>query len=275
VEKLTRILAVAERVDDGPVLLEKAVALARRFGAHIELLLHESLHAQAFATLCSTLHYDEVTLASVNRGGEPMHEMILRRVLATRPDLIMKAPSGVHPIHHWSLDQNDYRLADESPVPVLLVRHRPWADLTRFAAAVDVADDASAETARSVLHAAGFLALGCHGLLDILYTERERLDERVRMARAVKLAQLVREFHVGCERIEVIDGEPEDKLPSIIAGRHYDVLVLGARSHQMTSRMVDAADGDVVLVKAPMHEIAVRRTESLGEERTHQREQFL
>ena len=277
-EKLTRILAVVDKVEDGAVLLEKAVALARRFGAHVELLLHESLHAQAFATLCSTLHYDEVTLASVHRGAEPLHEMILRRVISTRPDLIMKAPAGTHPLKRWALDENDFRLANESPVPVLLVRHRAWAKPIRFAAAVDVTDDASAETARSVLHAAGFMALGCRGQIDVLYSEREHADEGVRTARVVRLAQLVREFHVGCERIQVFQGPPAETLPPIAAARHYDVVVLGAHSHQppfktlfgtMTSKMVEATDGDVVLVNAPLRENDAQQAGSLREQRSH------
>jgi len=283
-EKLTRILAVVDKIEDGAVLLEKGVALARRFGARVELLLHESLHAQSFATLCSTLRYDEVTLASVLRGLEPLHNMILRRARETSPDLIMKAPASAHPLNRWTLDENDYDLANESPVPVLLVRHKAWSSPPRFAAAVDISDDDAAETARSVLHTAGFMALGCRGEIDILYSERELLDERVRMARAVKLAQVVREFHVGCERIQVFNGPPKTTLPPIAAARQYDVLVLGARSRQpplkrmfgtMTSRMVEATDGDVVLVKAPVHEINGGRGASFREQRSHEIEQFL
>jgi nucleotide-binding universal stress UspA family protein len=149
---------------------------------------------------------------------------------------------------------------------------------------VDVADDASAETARSVLHAAGFMALGCRGQIDILYSERERVDQAVRMARAVKLAQLVREFHVGCERIQVLEGPPAETLPAIAAARQYDVLVLGAYSHQppfktlfgtITSQMVEATDGDVVLVNAPVREDNVQRADSFREQRPHESKQFL
>ena len=283
-EKLTRILTVVDKVADGPVLLEKSVALARRFGAHVDLLLHETLHAEPFATLCSTLHYGEVTLARMHAATTPLHEDILRCALLSRPDLIIKAPAGVHPLRRWTLDETDRSLADKSPVPLLLVRQKAWSDPVRFAAAVDVADDASAETARSILHAAGFLGLGCHGQIDILYGERERFDERVRMARAVKLAQLVREFHVGSERLQVFDGPPAEILPPIVRARHYDVIVLGACSHQprmktvfgtMSSRLVDATDGDVVLVKAPVHDGTWRRVQSMVEQRSHEREQLV
>ena len=106
--------------------------------------------------------------------------------------------------------------------------------------------------------AAGFLALGCHGNLDVLYTEREPDDEFIRMERAVRLAQLVREYHVGCERLQMFDGPPDKRLPPLIAERRYDLLVLGSVSHwrslgdsicPLTSRLVAATEGDVILVK--------------------------
>ena len=257
-EKLTRILAVANGINDGALVLGKSVALARRFGAHIELLLF-TRDDREFAKLYAELAYDKVTVASMHQGVESLTEAILRRVLATHPDLVVKSPAGAHPLKRWTLDENDWRLANECPVPVLLARHNPWASPIRFAAAVDVSDDENSDTARSILHAAGFMALGCHGNLDILYSEREQNDDALRMERTVKLAQLVREFHVGCERIQVFDGAPEKVLPPLLSARHYDVLVLGAQSRQpalknilgaTNSQLVQATEGDVVLVKA-------------------------
>jgi nucleotide-binding universal stress UspA family protein len=100
----------------------------------------------------------------------------------------------------------------------------------------------------------------------------------------VKLAQLVREFHVGCERIQVFDGAPEQVLPPLVAARHYDVLVLGAQSHQpalknifgaTNSRLVQATEGDVVLVKAPGRAIGnAHQDESTREKGSHEIEQF-
>lgn len=284
-EKVTRILAVVERPEDGAVVLEKAVTVARSFGAHVELLVGEAMHAQDLEALCSTLHYDEVTLASVHRGVSPLHEVILRRVLEKQQDLVIKTPSGSHPLHRLSLGDNDCELAQECPVPVLLVRNRPWPKPVRFAAAVDVSDRDTEEVTRAILHTAGYLAMGLHGNLDILYSEREQLDESVRMERAVKLAQLVREFHVGCERIQVFSGEPETVLPPLASARQYDVLVLGARTRERgiqsffggtTGRLVEATEGDVVLVKAPdpAARIDGPRT-SRSQQRSHELEQFV
>ena len=125
-------------------------------------------------------------------------------------------------------------------MPLMLVDRKPWADPMRFAAAVDVSDAEAARKLRArILHAAGFLALGCRGFLDVLYTEREQHDDALRMERAVRLAQLVREFHVGSERLQMFDGAPEKRLPPLIAARQYDVLVLGAVTHRIrTGRVV-------------------------------------
>jgi nucleotide-binding universal stress UspA family protein len=284
-EKLTRILAVANGIEDGANVLGKAVAVARRFGARIELLLPDSKHAHELAKLCTELAFDEVTLASVHRGAESLTEVILRRVMATRPDLVVKSPAGARPLQRWTLDENDWGLANECPAPVLLVRPQPWAHPIKFAAAVDIADDDNSDTVRSILHAAGFIALGCHGNLDILYSEREQHDDSLRMERAVKLAQLVREFHVGCEHIQVFNGAPEETLPPLVASRHYDVLVLGAQSRQpalksifgtMNSRLVEATEGDVVLVKAPGRGARTNEWNASGrEQRSHEAEQFV
>jgi len=259
-EKLTRILAVVERREDGLAVIEKAVALARCFGARVELLVGEVAHARELATHCDVMRYDEVTLTNLHRGAQPTQAVILRRVLESHPDLLVKAISGIQ-------RDDDWLLANECPAPVMLVRHRRWPKPARFAAAVDVADRESTQLARSILHTAGFLSMGLHGNLDVLYSEREQHDETVRMERAVRLAQVVREFYVGCERIQAFSGDPGKTLPARVAERHYDVLVLGVHPQPprqprlktlfgcTTNAMIELTDGDVLLVKPPPHEI--------------------
>jgi universal stress protein E len=285
-EKITLVLAVIDRPEEGAIVLDKAVSLARCFGARVDLMIGDATPAQTLAAQCTASGYDEVTLVSVRVGAIPLHEIILRRVFETRPDLVVKSPAGPHPLHRFTLSDNDRELAYECPAPVLLVRQRPWPTPARFAAAVDVSDRDTEDLTRAILHTAGFLAMGLHGNLDVLYSEREDRDETVRMERAVKLAQLVREFHVGCERIQVFNGEPENVLPSLASRRRYDVLILGARSRQegidawfggLTGRMIEATDGDVVLVKAPAAGSAqvAGRTGSNRQQRSHELEQLV
>jgi nucleotide-binding universal stress UspA family protein len=167
-------------------------------------------------------------------------------LLERSPDLVVKAAG------------DDRQLAAVCPVPLMLMREHPWREPVRFGAAVDVSSD-DAALARSIVHTAGFLNLGCEGELDVIYSERELQDEVLRMARAVKLARLLREFHVYGDRLRHVDGAPEETLPAIAASGDYDVLVLGARTHRegwsallhpaLTRQLVAAFGGDVVLVK--------------------------
>jgi nucleotide-binding universal stress UspA family protein len=183
-----------------------------------------------------------------------------------------------------SFQVSDWALAQEIPAPLLLVRGPRWQTPARMAAAVDVSDKDHLGLARSILQTAGFLALGTHGHLDILYTEREAQDESIRMERAVTLAQLVREFHVGSERLQMFGGEPGKRLPPLFAARHYDVLVLGGETRReglsrllpgTVARIMDATDSDVVLVKAPAAQAACSGAEdSARQKRPHQRQQF-
>jgi len=285
-DKLNSILVVVDDVHGGLAVLDKAVRIARCFQARIELMLGDSTQACTFANHCTRQGYEEVLLYSFHRGEEPVHDVIVRRVLQQRPDLIVKQSSGPHPLRRWTLRDNDWRLVQESPAPIMLAGARPWTTPLRMAAAVDVSDRDAEAVTRGILQSAGFLALGSHAELDILYSERERRDETLRMQRAVKLAQLVREFHVGSEHIQILNGLPEQTLPDIIKTRRYDLLVLGAVTHRsglgaaltnLTGNLVDAAEGDVVLVKAAElgARRAVERPDSTRQQIPHQREQLV
>ena len=232
-QKLTTILAVSTSADESAAVRARANTLAAPFRATVIFLLLEP------------------------DAERPLHDRILEHVARTRADLVVKAPAGPHALRRFTLTDNDWRLARACPVPLLLARGRSWEDPVRFAAAVNVAHDEHAGLARGILHAAGFLALGLRGHLDILYTETETQDEPLRVARAVRLSQLVREFHVGCERIQMFAGEPEARLPPLLAARNYDILVLGGRSRRrglaqlapgVISRVMEATDSDILLV---------------------------
>jgi nucleotide-binding universal stress UspA family protein len=234
---------------------------------------------------CAALDYQKVTVRAMPRLSRRSHADILDYLQDQPADLVVKARSGPHPLHRYSLAPNDWSLAQECPVPLMLVDSKPWSAAMRLAATVDVSDAETTEIARAILQTAGFVTLGCRGFLDVLYVEREQRDETLRMERAVRLAQLVREFHVGSERLQMFDGTPEKRLLPLIAARQYDVLLLGAvphRSglaeswHSLTSRLVEATTGDVILVKErnALQEVRAARR-SAAEQFAHHAEQFV
>ena len=256
-EKLTRILLIVDGLEPGAKLLEKTVRLARCFGAHIELLLGDSADSKRLASLCNERGYDEVVLSSVFRGAASLNDVILRHVHERPADLVVKAPAAGLDASagRWAAD--DQELAAACPVPLCLMRARPWREPVRIAAAVNISAEEPV-LSRSIVHTAGFLNLGCEGELDVIYSEGETHDEVLRMARAVKLARLVREFHVSGEHVRRLEGAPEKTLLPIAASGSYDILLLGAVTQRagwsrlqasLTRRLVSAFDGDVVLVK--------------------------
>jgi nucleotide-binding universal stress UspA family protein len=284
VDKFTTVLAVAERADEIATVLEKSTAIARAFGARVEFLVAGAEMARATAACNALRDSPEVSLCSLHRDSETLSDIILRRVLATEPDLVVKAPAGVHPLRRWTMDDNDWFLANACPVPLLLARPQKWGMPVRFAAAVDVADESQEDLVQAILQSACCFALGVHGELEILYSEREQADQRLRMERTVRLARLVRERHLGCDRILRFEGPPQQALPEHAAERRYDVLVVGARIRReavadsipgTTCRLVEATLGDVLIVKQPIRAAAVSgRQRSLREQSADQIQEF-
>jgi nucleotide-binding universal stress UspA family protein len=283
-EKLTSILVVLGDAEQVPYTLDKALVIARVFGARIEAMVTTSSAAFAVTSHFSHAGFRDYSLCSTPLEQAPIDASIRNRVLISCPDLVIKPAAGIHPHRRWRLDPVDWRLAKQCPVPLLLLRPWPWSERPTFAAAIDVADPSHADVARAILQAAGFLALGTHGELDVIYSECEPHDERVRMERAVRLAQMVREFHVGSEHIRRLEGDPEKTLPRLIQKQRYDVLGLGtsARSEALgglipgtASRLIEHATSDVVLVgNAGPRLAASAGGQSLAEQRVDQCQEF-
>ena len=268
-EALTSILLVLERVDTGTKVLEKAIALARCFSARVYLLVEDSNHAGQFASLCGERGYDEVAIVSAGRGS--LTDAILDLACERSPDFLVTARAGAHAGSTGVFQRNHQQLTTACPMPLMLMSERAWHRPVRIAAAVDISRDEAA-LARAIVQVSGILSLGCEGDLAVLYSEREQFDASLRIERVVRLARLVREFHIDGQRIRHINGAPEETLPVIAASDEYDILVVGALTHlegvaagraTLTRKVVAAFDGDVVLVNEDVSGSARQSSSSL------------
>lgn len=280
-EKLTSILVVIDPADESRHVLNKAMILARHFRARLELFLCDSENAYALshsydrrgisaareACLIAGHRYldalrrslaEDVQITSHVACESPLYEAIVRRALETRPDLVIKGASGPRPMRRLSLDANDWQLARACPVALMLTRGQPWNARPRFAAAVDVSDPDGGALARTIMHAAGFMAGGCKAELEVVFSSSTAADARAREMQAESLAHLVSEFRVGREHVTLLNGAAEETLPAFGASRELDVLVMGALTQRrglaalvgtLTSKLVDALECDFVLVK--------------------------
>jgi universal stress protein E len=281
VDKLTSILAVIDPADGSRQVVAKATVLARHFRARLELFLCDSERAHALrhtydptgageASRCCVidgLQYlesirrlipEDVAVTTHVGTSSPLYEAIVRRVLETGPDLVLKSAAGRRPVQRFTLDANDWQVARTCPVPLMLTRGRPWSAAGRFAAAVDVDDAGNSSLERSILQTADFLTLGCGGQLDVVHSESDVADRIGAACRRKSLERAVNEFRVGRESPHILQGSAEDTLPEFAIERGYDLVILGALTRRrglsalvgtLTSKLVDALDCDFVLVK--------------------------
>jgi universal stress protein E len=289
-EKLTSILVVVDRTDETHPVLVKAIALARRFGAKLELLLCDSERAYALRqtydrsgvararqtilsegrrfleSLQQSVAADDVSISVHVVCESPLSEGVVRRVRESWPDLVLKSAASRHAIGRLTLDANDWELARTCPVPIMLTRGRPWRVQPRFAAAVDVSEQETVGLARAILHAGENLSFGFGAELEVLYSERGNGKVEGREKRTAALRRLAHEFQVGADRVHVLPGEPEHTLPSFAADRRFDVLILGALTHRkglvpligtLTGKLVVGLECDLVFIKPACRSLEV------------------
>jgi len=76
------------------------------------------------------------------------------------------------------------------------------------------------------------------------------------------LKRLTDEYHIPADRVIALRGDPDSELPALVARKRYDVLALGAPTHRrglvalaggLSSKLVDATDSDLLLVRLPEH----------------------
>ncbi len=276
------LLAVLDRSTSDHGLVVKAARLARRLGARLELFLcdaehayelkhdYEPSHGDAVRRSCVTQAVDYLTglravagmpdiLTSVSAVCEsPLYEGIVHKVTESRPRMVIKNASGVHSLARAAFDPNDWQLMRKCPVTLLMTRGRAWRAHPRFAAAVDMSAEETAGLARSIVEISAMLSATHGSETDLLYSEGDGVGGATRAAHAQALRKLAEECHVDTNGVRILDGPPEQTLPAALLEGDYDVLTMGALTHRpgvtalvgtLTSKLVDTADCDFILVK--------------------------
>jgi nucleotide-binding universal stress UspA family protein len=294
-DELRTILVVVSRSSSDGGVLAKALRLAGGGGARIDLfycdthsgaVLRQEKETAKAEQAWQDRHTDDLEYLEALIGrfrpsrtpitpqavcDQPLSEAILRKIRQSQPDLVMKAPSGSHPLRLFTLDSNDWQLARKCPTALMLVHPTPWPAVPRFGALVNVSERAIPRLAAAVVHACEYLSLGCGGTFDVAYCEpgghSEGADDR-----AEAFNRLTREYHIPSQRVLSLIGDPDSELPALVAKQRYDVLALGAPTHRtgvvalvggLSSKLVDAADSDLLLVRMPGR--------SAGEQLAHHR----
>jgi universal stress protein E len=278
------ILLVVERTADVPALMSKVLVLARGFGARLEMFLCDSeqayvlahtydqhgINAARAASTAAALRYLGGLRELAHTAGvetaidaqceSPLYESVVRKVLHSAPDMVIKAIAAEDSKKHGTPDPNDWQLMRTCPSTLMLTGKRGWRTPPSFAAAVDVSEEETADVAASVLAAAVALARGFGAELHVVYGERGSGAQSA--ARGEKLRRLCNGAGIAPECAHILGGESERTLPAFLREQDFDALVLGALAHRadgttpvgtLTSTLLDALDCDFVLVKPPSY----------------------
>lgn len=293
-EKLTSILVVANRSDTDRIVLEKAVLLARKNGARICLFSCDALLAKilqrAYSTedaekawhiseeehvayLCALrLHAraPDVQISVATECVSPQHNGILRKIREIHPDLVIKSPSGEHPLRRFAFGDSDWQLIRACPATLMLAGATRWNSPPSFAALVNVSEEREDRLPENIVHTAEQLAVGLGSTVDVIYSEGSAENpERRDSAAAVR--RLAAEYHIPGTRTHILNGDPDTRLPEFLDAHPFNALVLGAMTHRgaigsclsgLAGRLVDEMNCDFVLVKpaaARVPEIQVER----------------
>ncbi len=190
-----QILVIVDPTSDAQPAVERAVWLAERLGATVELFVcdydpylagerfydSDSLqaardalihgHLRRLKELARSIQTQGVTLSVDARWDHPLDEGIVRKVLEVKPYLVVK-DTHFHPAIKRSIISNtDWNLIQNCPAPLLLVKSRPISDKPCVMAAVDPvhAHDKPAELDHQILSRANELCLAAEGQLHVFH----------------------------------------------------------------------------------------------------------
>jgi len=194
-DALRNILVLMEPRSEEQPAFEAALRLARRFGSKLELLIadFQDLHNAYFSPPTATQQeFQDAVLAghramleklsrrAASEGiatlhealwGTPFHEIVIARVAATRPDLVIK-----HSVHHNRIERtlftgSDWHLIRDCPAPLLLVKEAALLEAPTVLACVDPlhAHDKPAALDRQLLRSASALSERLGGELHVLH----------------------------------------------------------------------------------------------------------
>lgn len=275
--RIKSILVIAERSGEGPGALQKACIIARHFGAAIELFTCDAEHAymaehaydprgvsdavtrcladsrRFLEALRSSIAAEDLEIRTSVTCETPLHAGIVRKVRELMPDLVIRCVESRGAQRQSVLNSTDWQLVRTCPAPLLLTRGRTWHPVPRIAAGIDLGGPA--DVSRGVLGAAAYLASGCSGELEIVYSEPE--DAPAGSLEAMHA--LAAECDLLAAHLELLHGPPEQTLYRLARDHEVDVLVLGALSRRtgalgnavgtLTESLIESLDCDFLLIR--------------------------
>jgi universal stress protein E len=312
VDALKSILVIVDPTVADSAALSKAHQLAKRFRARVELLLCDpslpavsviensevhALHAlmhkkhtDRLASLATPFVEDGLSTTCQVVSGSPLVRLILERVTAIHPDLVVKDTHHHSLLRRTLLTNTDWHLLRHCGSPLLLVKPRLWPEVLKVAAAVDpghpadqpaALDHAIIEAAQRISRAWATLPAVVHcwspvylyamggmgGAMDgVQVAIPQELVEAERLLDSNRLHHLARVHDVPTRDVHLHAGTVIDVLPTYADTNRVDVLVMGAIARTFIDRvfigdtaayLLETLPCDVLIVHQPPKAVTV------------------
>lgn len=267
-KRLDRILAVLDPTSTAQPALAKAVTLARRSGATLELFVCDfdpSLSGQPvfdterlrqlreeFMTerleyleeLADELRGEEIAVETHVHWENPLYRGIVRRVEESSPDLVVKDTHHHGALRRTLFTNTDWSLIRTCPVPLLLAKTPDWPARPKIVAALDPG------------HLGDKPAALDHDILDWTTLIAERMDGEAHAVHAFFPAALLAAT-TGMAGMPMIGGVTAAEIVESERRRLGEVLSGIVATH-------DLAPGRVRLEQGAASEVLPRFVETLG-----------
>lgn len=277
---LKRIVAVLEPYEEEQPALQRALVLARRARARLELqavdveapsrarvaggpeVAHDLAHW--LDAVREGLPAEGLDVATIPSYGRPCHKPVIEHALAEAPDLMVKATRFHAPLERNYFAASDWRLIAACPVPLLLVKRDQVLQPGPVIAAVDPlhAHDEPAELDRRILDIGTVVArllernlLVVHAVsvgtmlpvvgdayLGRVAAETRRLNEHLEAVR-----NLAHPYGIAPEALDVEAGTPDQVIAAVAARERAAVVVMGAVSRSSVTEMLIGNTAERVL----------------------------
>lgn len=218
---------------------------------------------------------------------------IVRKVLRSRPSLVVKDTHPHSLLRRWVLANTDWQLIRTCPAPLLFVRQREWRQPPKFAAAVDIAlpGEKPAALDHLLLSAAESFSLAMKGALHAVHVYSPvTVNVAIATAALVPMAagldpariaadgellareqfeELLSTHTVPHQNQHLLAGRPAEALLEFVGESAIDLLVMGAYARgamynvlvgSTTERVLDLLPCDVLVMKPASFECSLNAT---------------
>lgn len=286
---LSRVLVVLDPGQEAQPALDKVLALARVAEFDITLLSVEYTQylvegyyfnavdlpgmrqellderTAALESLAGPLRDNGLTVDTLAVWGHPAYESVIREADRIGADLIVSHTRQHSALSRLLLTHNDWQLVRCCPIPLLLVKEKPWRDEPRFLAAVDPkhARHKPAGLDHQILTAAEALATATGGQAWAVHSFSQfplsgtKLEE-AKADHQAAFDALMADFSIPADRQVLSEEAPEYSLSEVEQEIGADLVVMGAISRSLlsdvfigntTEKVLDFLESDVLILK--------------------------